>query len=178
MDNFMPMSTKIRHNKITMSFPANIFDLLKKQEVHALQEECSLVHWGYWNRPEPRELIDINNIEDMDVFMEKIIDDLDYVQPDFLLFRKNRYITNKRETRTAGRPDLIVEVWSESNSRNHRNFKFDLYSSSPETEHWYIEQDSNEVKCFVGKDSLETQSIENVLQTTNGLTFDLRYLAL
>jgi len=172
------MSTKIRHNRLTGAILISVADLLKKKEALALHEECSLVHWGYWNKPEPILLVDINNIENMDIFMEKIIDDLDYVQPDFFIFHKNLYITNKRETRIAGRPDLIVEVWSESNRRDERNFKFDLYSSSSDTEHWYIEQDSNDVQCYMGKEQLPEQYLTNVLGTQSGLEFDLRYLAI
>ena len=177
MDNYMPMSTKIRHNELAISFPANIFDLIRKKEVRALQEECSLVYKGYKRKPEPRFLIDVNNIENITEFIDEIIDDLEYIQPDFLLFQKNPYLTNKRDTRTAGCPDLIVEIWSKNNDMDERTFKFDLYSSSDKTEHWYIEQDLNEVKCFLGKEKLAEQSIENVLRTANGIEFDLRYLA-
>jgi Uma2 family endonuclease len=100
------------------------------------------------------------------------------VQPDFFLFHKNPYIINKRDIRTAGQPDLIVEVWGEEDTKNNRDFKKYLYSASDITEHWYIEQDSNTIKCYLGRNELPDQSLMNILKTQNGLEFDLRYLAI
>jgi Uma2 family endonuclease len=87
-------------------------------------------------------------------------------------------LCNERETKTAGYPDIIIEVWSKSNDDSERDFKLDLYSSSPITEHWYIEQDSNEVICYFGKERIENQYLNNILVTRNGLEFDLCYLAI
>ena len=178
MDNYMQMSTSLRHNRITGTLFSEIIDMLRKNEVNALQEECALVYWGSRIKPEPALLIDINNIKNMNDFKEKTINDLEYVQPDFILFHKNLYVENKRKTRTAGCPDLIVEVWFDSNTAEEENFKYGLYSSASSTEHWYIGQDTNEVKCYLGKETLATQSIKNILHTANGLKFDLRYLAI
>ena len=101
------------------------------------------------------------------------------VQPDFFMFTyDNPYIKNRSETRIAGRPDLIVEVWSEGNLSLERERKFMLYSSSPVTEHWYIEQDSNDVACFLGKEKLSDQNLLHVLKTHKGLEIDLTHLAL
>jgi len=178
MDKYMPMSTSVRHNRITGTLFSEIINMLKKNEVNALQEECALVYWGSRIKPEPTLLIDIKSIKNINNFKETTIDDLEYVQPDFILFHKNSYVENKRSTRTAGCPDLIVEVWSDGNTIEEKKFKYELYSSSSSTEHWYIEQDTNEVKCYLGKEILADQSIENILHTTNGLKFDLRYLAI
>jgi len=52
-----------------------------------------------------------------------------------------------------------------------------LYATSDITEHWYIEQDSNEVICYFGKNRIEGQFLSNILITRGGLKFDLRYLA-
>jgi len=172
------MSTSLRHNRITGTLFSEIIDMLRKNEVNALQEECALVYWGSRVKPEPTVLIDIDNIKNINEFKEKTIDDLEYVQPDFILFQKNLYVENRRKTRTAGCPDLIVEVWSDGNTVEEKKFKYNLYSNSSNTEHWYIEQDTNEVKCHVGKETLAVQSIKNILHTTNGLKFDLRYLAI
>jgi len=177
MDNYMRMSTSIRHNRITGTLFSEIVNMLRKNEVNALQEECALVYWGSRVKPEPALLIDIKSIKNINDFKERTIDDLEYVQPDFVLFHKNLYAENKRRTRTAGCPDLIVEVWSDGNTAEEKKFKYDLYSNSSNTEHWYIEQDTNEVKCYLGKEILESQSIKNILHTTNGLKFDLCYLA-
>ena len=178
MSVYMPMSTTIRHNKITSSLFGNIFELIKKKEALALQEECALVHWGFKRKADIIKLVNIADLPDSDIFANSTINDLDYVMPDFLLFKNNRYLCNERETKIAGCPDLIIEVWSDSNDEAERKLKLDLYSSSSIVEHWYIEQESNEVICYLGKSRLENQSLTNTLVTTDGIEFDLRYLAI
>jgi len=177
MSVYMPMSTTGRHNRITGTIFSAVVDLLRKKEAYALHEECALVHWGYKGKSDFKKLVDINNIDDISKFTKVTINELDYVQPDFILFKKNRYLCNERETKTAGYPDLIVEVWSEGNSKEERKFKLDLYSSSPVTEHWYIEQNSNDVLCYFGGGKIENQFLTDILATRDGLKFDLRYLA-
>jgi len=176
MDIFMPMSTTARHNKISGTFFSRIVDLLERKEVHALHEECSLVYWGR-KMGANCSLVNISEIENLDQFKDSVIEDLYYVQPDFMLFKNNSYVENKRQTRTAGCPDLVVEIWSDGNTKNDRAFLQNLYATSTITEHWYIEQDSNEVICYLGGNRLENQYLTNVLVTRNGLEFDLRYLA-
>ena len=178
MDTYMPMSTTARHNKITTTLISSVIDLLRKKEAHALSEECSLVYWGKNTEPTTVNLVNIKEIEDMQKFMEIIIEDLYYVQPDIMIFKSNPYVENTRQTKTAGQPDLIVEVWSEGNLKSERDFKKYLYSTSSATEHWYIEQDSNEVTCYFGRDRIESQSLANILATRGGLKFDLRYLVI
>ena len=178
MDIFMPMSTTSHHNKLINTFIGDVLNLIRKKEIYALQSDCALVHWGSKKEPDFISLVNIKEIEDIDRFKSITINELYYVQPDFMLFKNNPYISNERETRTAGCPDLIVEIWSENNLNFEREFKLDLYSSSPITEHWYIEQDSNEVICYFGSDKIETQSLTNVLVTRGGIKFDLRYLAI
>ena len=178
MDIYMPMSTTARHNQITGTIFGSILALLKKREAHAMHEECSLVHWGKKTDPTSLSLVDISEIEDLARFKESTIEDLYYVQPDFMLFRNNPYIENKRQTRTAGQPDLIVEVWSDGNTRNERAFLQNLYATSDITEHWYIEQDSNEVICYIGRNRIDNQNLADVLVTRSGVEFDLRYLAI
>jgi len=178
MSVYMPMSTTGRHNRITGTIFSAVVDLLRKKEAYALHEECALVHWGYKGKSDFKKLVDIDDIGDTDVFTKITINELDYVQPDFILFKKNQYLCNERETKIAGCPDLIVEVWSEGNSKEERSFKLDLYSSSSIVEHWYIEQNTNEVVCYFGCDKINNQSLSNILVTQNGLKFDLRYLAI
>ena len=177
MDIYMPMSTTARHNKLAGTLFGRILNLLERKEVHALHEECSLVYWGKKTEPTSLNLVNISEIEDINKFKESIIEDLNYVQPDFMLFKNNPYIENKRQTKTAGQPDLIVEVWSDGNTKNDRAVLQNLYSTSAITEHWYIEQDSNEVICYISKKQLPEQCLTNVLVTQKGLEFDLRYLA-
>jgi len=178
MDNIMPMSTTGRHNKITSSLFGNIFDLVKNDEVYALQEQCALVHWGSRAKNDLTYLVDTGDIEDMEEFVEFTIYELDYVQPDFFLFRDNPYITDSRDLRTAGQPDLVVEVWSKSNTKSDRAFLQNLYARSDVTEFWQVDQNSNRVRCSAGTKKLPEQSLANILKTQKGLEFDLRYLAI
>ena len=178
MSVYMPMSATGRHSRILITISAAIVEFLRKKEAYAVQEECALVHWGYKGKPDFKALVKICDIDDAESFIETTINELDYVQPDFLLFKNNPYLHNANETKIAGCPDLIVEVWSKGNIKAERDFKLDLYSSSSITEHWYIEQDSNEVICYFGGNKLDNQYLTDMLVTRNGLNFDLRYLAI
>ena len=177
MDIYMPMSTTDRHNEIINTFVGDIIPLRKKKEVFALQSDCALVHLGQRYVPSFIELVDISKISDIEKFADSEIEHLEYVQPDFMLFKDNPYLKNSKGLRTAGQPDLIIEVWSEGNTDRDKGFKKNLYSTSPITEHWYIEQDSNKVECYMGKEQLPDQYLTNVLITQKGIEFDLRYLA-
>ena len=174
----MPMSTTDRHNDMISTFIGDILPLKRKKEIYALQSDCALVHWGERKEPTHLTLVDISKIEDTEKFMAYTIEYLDYIQPDFMLFKDNPYLKNSKGLRTAGQPDLIVEIWSESNSKAERELKWNLYATSEITEHWYIEQDANTVQCYWGKKQLSAQCLTNVLKTRKGLTFDLRYLAI
>jgi len=178
MSVYMPMSTTGRHSRILMTISSAVIEFLRKKEAYAVQEECALVHWGYKGKSDFKELVNISDIEDIDSFTEMTINELDYVQPDFVLFKNNPYVHNDNETKIAGRPDLIVEVWSKGNTKAEREFKLDLYSGSEITEHWYIEQDLNEVSCYFGQKRIDNQSLTDILATRDGLKFDLRYLAI
>ena len=178
MDNLVQMSTTGRHNMILQSLVGTIYDLIKKKEVFARQEQYSIVYWGSKKKPSLSvNLVKVEEIEDIEKFKTNTIYELDFVQPDFVLFKDNKYITDSRDLRTAGQPDLIVEVWSGSNTKNDRAFLRDLYETSDITEFWQVEQDSNTVKCSVGTIKLPEQSLTDILKTQKGLEFDLRYLA-
>jgi len=176
--DYMLMATSRRHNFITGSLFANVFELFKKNMINPFQEEVALVYEGERKKNGPFRLVDVRLVQDPEKFSEGVINDYEYVQPDFAFFKKNPYLTNRRETRTAGKPDLIVEVWSESNSAEEREWKFNLYSTSDETEHWYVDQDSNMVKCYFGRNKLPDQCLTRILRTQDGIEFDLRHLAL
>lgn len=178
MDNYMPMGTTGRHNNLVGTFFSAIVDLLRKKEASAFHEECALTYLGTKKESMGFKLVDINSIDDRKRFIEKTMPLLETVQPDFMLFKDNLYLKNENDTRWAGQPDLIVEVWSESNSHQDRTFKMNLYATSPITEHWYIEQDSNKVECYIGSERLPDQCLTNILKTQKGLEFDLRYLAI
>ena len=178
MDIFMPMSTTVRHNKIIMNLIARLWNRIEKKELHALSEECSLVYWGNPFEINSIQLVNLSEINNIQTFKDGVIEDLYFVQPDLMVFASQPYIENKRQTKTAGQPDLIIEVWSDGNTKIDKDFKKYLYSTSAQTEQWYIEQDSNDVECYLGKESLPSQSLKEILRTVNGIEFDLRYLAL
>ena len=171
-DQLLRMGTLPRHNQLVSTFFGNIFPLFQKKKLYPLLENCYLALYGKKYSNEER-LVDPKTISDITA-----LEELDVVQPDFLLFQKNQYIQSPSTMRTAGIPDLVVEVWSKSNDQLERDMKFRLYGSHPDCEHWYVEQDSNEVKCFKGKAPLNNQNLKNVLISTTGLEFDLTHLAI
>ena len=178
MDIFMPMSTTWRHNKITRRLGGNLLDLEEKENAIVLQEDCSLVYFGSENKVSDIRLVDLADITNEDDFINDVIDDLKTTEPDLVLFHHNKFLVNRRETKFAGQPDLIVEVWSKGNTQKERDFKRYLYSTSEITEHWYIEQDSNDVECWHGSIQLKTQKLNHIIRTQKGIEFDLRYLTL
>ena len=170
------MSTSLRHNEISSTFMGDVLNIRRSNTAKAYQEEVALIYSGSPKDAEFVKLINADSISDITDFKTKM-DEYYYVQPDFFIFKDNKQIENKKRTRVAGCPDLIVEIWSANNSEEEKSFKKLLYSSSSATEHWYIEQDANDVICYLGSDRLENQSLLNVLATRGGLKFDLRYLA-
>ena len=176
------MATTLRHNNIVSDIGREIYfqhrDMVRNQTITMAEEEIALVYEGNIDE-EYVCLIEIEKIQDSVHFSEKVIDMLRWVQPDFFMFtHTNPYIKNRAETRIAGRPNLIVEVWSEGNLKTERDRKFMLYSSSLITEHWYIDQDSNAVMCYLGNNKLPDQTLETVLKTQEGIKIDLTHLAL
>jgi len=183
MESFMEMGTLGRHNEIITEVLLAIANLIKqRREIRIWHENYPLVYWGKRTELDTLSLIDISQIEDAEHFKEEVMITLRRVEPDFMLFDKNAYIENSvkdaKRSRVAGFPDLIIEVWSEENTKADREFKRFLYSTSPVTEHWYIEQDSNDVECYIGEEVLPRQSLKNILRTQNGVEFDLRYMAI
>ena len=172
MDNLLCMGTFPRHGHITGSFFGEIYNLFKKREIYPLQENNYL---AFWNKKYSgdEKLIDPLEIDDID-----ILEELDVVQPDFMFFKENTYIQNHSTLRTAGIPDLVVEIWSKANTKPEKDMKFRLYSSSESCEHWYLTQNSNIVKCWKGLRRLDNQTLEKPLKTTGGIVFDLTHLAL
>ena len=174
----MEMGTSWRHNRILSSlqrFVLNLFwDDYVQSKIFSSQEQLALCYYG---NPEESGMYELVDIDDND-FSADDINLLKVVQPDYMLFINNNFMLNSFETRIAGKPDLIVEVWSKDNKPKHRYFKETLYSTSSITEHWYIEQDSNNVRCMLGKNLLPKQSLKDVLITQNNIKIDLRHLAI
>jgi len=179
MERYIPMTmgTTHRHNGLVTTLMNRIFNRIESGELLAFQEQCPLVYFGTKELPVGFKLIDVKSIKDTQRFLENITE-LEHVKPDFMLFKNNAYLRNKKQTRTAGQPDLIVEVWSETNTDDDRAFLQNLYATSDITEPWYIEQDSNSVQCYMGSEQLPNQCLTNILKTQKGLEFDLRYLAI
>ena len=179
MDAYMPMSTTRRHNRMLNEFVIKLTDMAGFEKMDFFTSECALVHWGQKRKSgEQCSLVDVSELDDIDDFKETTINHLECVQPDFMLFKDNPSVANIFETLTAGCPDLVIEVWSKGNTRSEKDFKKALYSTSGRTEHWYMEQDSNVVACFFGKEALPEQSLLNVLRTVNGMELDLRRMAI
>ena len=175
MDNTLRMANFPRHINLVNALVIEIGELFKRKELYPLTENAALVIWNKKYSGDERFVLPQeveHNIE--------IIDALDYIQPDFLFFKKNKFVQNKNTLKTAGVPDLVIEIWSISNTREEKEMKFRIYSSSndPICEHWYIEQDNNRVSRWYGTKQLEDDSLNNILITKDGIEFDLRYLAL
>jgi hypothetical protein len=180
MDNIFEMGTTARHWKLLRYLAKSTFDLFERNELEDFSESSSLVYYGDKCRaPVNCELVNISCVDDITDFKHSVINDLEFVVPDYMYFKKgNEFIINKKETKIAGYPNLIVEVWSESNSSLDRQFKKYLYSTSPTTEHWYIEQDSNVVECYFGQERIGDKNLADILVSRDGIEFDLRYLKL
>jgi Uma2 family endonuclease len=153
-----------------------IFNRMETGELYASQEQCSLVYRGTKKSSANFSLVDVSAISNVERFIENITE-LEHIEPDLVMFKDNPYLENKKQTRTAGQPDLIIEVWSESNTDNDRAFLQNLYATSDITEHWYIEQNSNRVECYLGKEQLPDKYLTDILITQKGIEFDLRRLA-
>ena len=178
MDSIFEMGTTARHGKLLKYLARSTFELFEKNELVDFQESVKLVYYGSKKSPKDCELISVDSIDDKVKFKD-IMNDLGDVEPDYMHFRKgNDFILNKKETRAAGYPNLIVEVWSENNSILDREFKKYLYSTSPITEQWYIEQDSNIIECYYGQKRIEDKNLADILISKDGVKFDLRYLKL
>ena len=179
MVNTMFMGTSLRHNRLVADIYRRLANYLEEliydEKVLISLEQLALCYYGTYRELETARLIDARNFTTNDL---EIINDFSTIQPDIMIFKNNPWISNKRNTRYIGQPDLIVEVWSDTNDIYHQSFKKNLYSSSPVTEHWYMSQDSNKVECRLGKELLPYQSLENILITQDGVKIDLRRLKL
>lgn len=174
MSDLILKGTTGRHNDLVSELYrriANKLDnLITSKQVVIRLEQIALGYYGTAKEILSTELINYNENIDLDT--------IEVVYPDIMLFKDNPYTTNKNNTRYIGKPDLIVEVWSNSNSYEHRQFKKHLYSTSKITEHWYINQDSNIVECYFGNNQLRNQCLNNTLKTHKSLEIDISYLAL
>ena len=171
------MSTTSRHIDLVQGLIGRIFPLTLNKQVRSLHENGALVYEGRKMSGE-EELIDVNSLENREEFVSFTINGLNFVQPDFLVFQHNKFVQDSNKLKTAGIPDLVVEIWSPFNKKPEKDMKFRLFSSHPDCEHWYIDQNSNLVTCFKGKQQLNNQYLSNILVTTTGIQLDLTHMAL
>ena len=173
MDYLLKMATTTRHMELLMSLVGSLYEAWKQKKLVMMYENAALVHSGRKYNDAHLFLLEYDKFPNIDD-----INFLEYVQPDFFVFKNNLFAANSAKTRIIGVPDLIIEIWSKSNTEEEKILKHNLYSGSHICEHWYIEQDSDDVLCWLGKTQLESQSLQNILITRDGLEFDLRHMQL
>ena len=180
-DEYFALPATKRHHRILSAIEKNLDEFAYDDRFFLSREAASLVHYGSdknRSRYSEMSLVDLDEVEDTEKFRKMVMNDLYWVEPDIVLFTTNRFIENETETRVAGFPNLVIEVWSTSNTLFDRQKKFDIYRTGASTEHWYIEQDSNIVRCFMGNTRLDDKNIKDVLCTSGGICIDIRRLAL
>ena len=177
MNNIFEMGATRRHGRLLDTLTRSITDLYRNNKLEDFSESVALVYTGNRKESDSCILVNIDNAENKNI--KSFINTLNNVIPDYMHFKSgNRFVLNENETMLAGRPDLIIEVWSENNSILDREFKKYLYGTSSITEHWYIEQDSNIVECYYGQEKIENKNLGDILVARDGIEFDLRYLKL
>ena len=175
MENVFEFGTTARHGDILDFLTISVGDLLKREELRKFSESASLSYYGDIKDLTLCRLIDVNEIQDPTLFLEDVINHLNFITPDYIHFKNNKYLINQIGTKLVGYPDLIIEIWSKSNYPADRQFKKFLYSTGDTTEHWYIEQDSNTIECWYGKERLEDKNMSDILVSRDGIEFDLRH---
>jgi len=167
-DKVKLMSTTARHSMLVVAFAGEMRGRVKSGELECYAETVALVY------DEDQKLINVNEItrKEEDALSRQLTK-MRFVEPDILIFKENVHIMNFQRTRIAGVPDLVIEVWSEDNNEEHRQRKFEIYGSSELTEHWYVDQLSDIIRCYKGKKRLPDQHLKNILKTQCGLEFDL-----
>jgi len=81
-------------------------------------------------------LIDVSELTDEQrQKVRRLMGKAKYTYPDFMIFNNNPVIVNERETRYAGIPDLIIEVWLTKNTDEEKEQKRNLYCTE-KSEFW------------------------------------------
>ena len=176
MDFVYQMANTNRHLELASGLSTSIvyryWDLIRSKKIRIFQESAALSHYGKLGQF--AQLIDIRSDEYLKC--EEDLSSFSYVQPDFMLFKENPFAMNKAGTRFAGFPDLIIEIWSVSNTHFERDAKRNLYSTSSITEHWYISQESDIVVCYNGSTKLKDKTLTEPMITLKGLEIDLTWV--
>jgi len=165
-----------RHTKLGNFLANELFNQIRKnvfdEKYFFSQGTTRLVYDGERYSGFER-LVDVAKIADVAAFAADGIYTLHSVEPDVMLFVENPYLKNRHGSYLAGCPDLVIEIWSESNSLEERNFKHRLYATSPATEHWYLAQDSEIIERWLGNNPLPTATLREKMHTQQGLTIDI-----
>lgn len=165
--DIMTMGTTLQHMKILDWFSVFSVEKTKKDPYfHYGREQIALVE-NY------EELIDISKLtDDQRQILRESIGKLKFTYPDFMIFKNNPLIISDNRTRFAGIPDLIIEVWSKSNSEDEKTKKRNLYRTQ-KSEFWEFEQDSPKVVCWAKDDNIYEQFLDRPLITPWGEKLDL-----
>ncbi|MCL1987898.1 MAG: hypothetical protein FWG64_08010 [Firmicutes bacterium] len=148
------------------------------QSAYLRKGDRDLVYWSDF-REQSAELVDLSKITDFEHFKDEVMEVMNCLLPDILLFHKQEYIEdNILQTKVAGRPDLIIELRFFRHSEEYTELKNLLYSKSPVTELWQLTLDSNLVKRSIGTTKLKDLSLEEKLYTESGLVVNIPHLAL
>ncbi|MCL1999110.1 MAG: Uma2 family endonuclease [Turicibacter sp.] len=174
---FAQMATMPRHGDLVAGILGELRQLKKAhKKARLFGENTRLAYHGDIFSAEMFALSKLINVRNSENLSEAYISELACVMPDIMLFYHNLYM--ERRSKIIGCPDLIIEIWSDSNTAAERELKKALYATSDITEHWYLEQHSNIVTRKKGVDNLPSQNLDEVLRTESGILLDLRDLAL
>ena len=166
----MTMGTTIRHMKILDWFSGFAIKEQEKDYFVYAREQIALVeNYGV--------LIDVSELTDEQrQKVRNVMGKMRYTYPDFMIFKNNPVIINNQETRYAGIPDLIIEVWSQKNSESEKEQKRKLYRTK-KSEFWEFNQDSPKVLCWAQDGTKYEQFMDKPMRTPWSEEFDLTSLS-
>ena len=176
---FEMMATTDRHSDLVSEFE---FELKKTEDrkngvIRMFSEGPGLCHGGDKNTGVDLKLFNLAEIDDIESFKLQM-PAFGHLVPDLMYFKKGAFIKDQSGAKYAGLPCLVIEVWSKGNTKIDRLIKKHIYQTSPITEQWYLEQDSNIVECWLGQVRLPDKNLTKILIDHNGYEFDLRHLAI
>ena len=167
----MTMGTTRRHMRLLARFGAYA-DKKEREDLNFVygKEQIALVeNYG--------ALIDVASLSEQQwIKLRTEMGKLKYTYPDFMIFKSNPVIINDNQTRYAGIPDLIIEVWFSKNTEEEKEHKRNLYRTN-KSEFWEIDQDSVKVVCWNKDGKKYEQIMDKPLITPWDEQFDLVDLA-
>ena len=160
------MGTTKRHLDILDIITSNFLNNNRKNKnIEYGREQIALVK-------NHEKLIDIASLTDEQKDkLELYMNTMKIIQPDFFVFKNNPYLTNNKVTRYVGVPDLIIEVWSETNKEEDKSKLRELYISSGSV-FWEIDQDNPLITCWENG-RMSQHSLRDPIKTPWGQVLDL-----